>query len=136
MSKIQNIAAELNMWANETEKLYVSSKDIQYRRAAVHLRYIAASLLQGPTESTVSGDYIVTSTDSIILVDTTSGPITITLPIISIANPQGYTIKNIGPNPVIINPHSGQTIEFNPNVQMKNKTSLNLYPHLTNWNII
>jgi uncharacterized Zn finger protein len=56
MSKIQNIAAELNMWANETEKLYGSTKDIQYRRAAVHLRYIAASLLQGPTESTVTLD--------------------------------------------------------------------------------
>jgi hypothetical protein len=136
MSKIQNIAAELNMWANETERLYGSTKDIQYRRAAVHLRYIAASLLQGPNESTVTGDYIVLPTDSIILVDSTSGPVIITLPSIASANPQGYTIKNIGPNPVTINPQAGQTIEFNANVQMKNKTSLNLYPHLTNWNII
>lgn len=51
MSKIQNIAAELNMWANETEQIYRATKDIKYRKDATHLRYLAATLSQSSLPS-------------------------------------------------------------------------------------
>lgn len=42
--EIESIAAQLELWGHEQEVIYTKTKDIEYRRSAVHLRYIAAFL--------------------------------------------------------------------------------------------
>lgn len=42
--EIESIAAQLELWGHEQEFTYTRTKDIEYRRSAVHLRYIAAFL--------------------------------------------------------------------------------------------
>jgi hypothetical protein len=46
MLKLDVLAAELNLWANETEQIYRATKEIKYRRDTTHLRYLAATLNQ------------------------------------------------------------------------------------------
>lgn len=51
MIKLAVLAAELNLWANETEQIYRATKEIKYRRDTVHLRYLAATLNQSTDDS-------------------------------------------------------------------------------------
>ncbi|MFY7885514.1 MAG: hypothetical protein ACOVOV_11810, partial [Dolichospermum sp.] len=52
MLKLDVLAAELNLWANETEQIYRATKEIKYRGDAKHLRYLAATLNQSSLPST------------------------------------------------------------------------------------
>ena len=52
MLKLDVLAAELNLWANETEQIYRATKEIKYRRDTTHLRYLAATLNQSSLPST------------------------------------------------------------------------------------
>jgi hypothetical protein len=51
MLKLDVLAAELNLWANETEQIYRATKEIKYRRDTTHLRYLAATLNQSSLPS-------------------------------------------------------------------------------------
>jgi hypothetical protein len=51
MLKLDVLAAELNLWANETEQIYRATKEIKYRRDVTHLRYLAATLNQSTDDS-------------------------------------------------------------------------------------
>ena len=69
MLKLDVLSAELNLWANETEQQYRATKEMQYRRNATHLRYLAAtlnqsSILAGVTSfNTRTGDVTLLSAD-------------------------------------------------------------------------
>jgi hypothetical protein len=71
MLKLDVLAAELNLWANETEQIYRATREIQYRRNTTHLRYLAAtlnqsSILAGVTSfNTRTGDVTLLSADVI-----------------------------------------------------------------------
>jgi hypothetical protein len=69
MLKLDVLSAELNLWANETEQIYRATREMQYRRNATHLRYLAAtlnqsSILAGVTSfNTRTGDVTLLSAD-------------------------------------------------------------------------
>lgn len=74
MIKLQVLSAELNLWANETEQVYRATKDIKYRRDAVHMRYLAATLNQstndgGNTTSNVliDGGGFITASENVLV---------------------------------------------------------------------
>jgi hypothetical protein len=69
MIKLGVLAAELNLWANETEQIYRATKEIKYRRDTIHLRYLAATLNQS-TDAVSPGLYAQTA-DSIVITNTT-----------------------------------------------------------------
>lgn len=52
MLKLDVLAAELNLWANETEQIYRATKEVKYRGDAKHLRYLAATLNQSSLPAT------------------------------------------------------------------------------------
>jgi len=71
---------------------------------------------QGPTGTgsitTISGDTLLDLTYNTVLVDTTGGDVTITLPTAASADEHIYTIKKIlGTNDVIVDPDGAETVE-------------------------
>jgi hypothetical protein len=62
---------------------------------------------------TVTGDYTVLSSDSMVLVDASSGPITITLPLVSTVAGETFTVKKIdsSANAVTIDGSASETID-------------------------
>jgi hypothetical protein len=84
----------------------------------------------------VSSNYTALLTDYNIIVDGTS-PITITIPSITLANTNGYNIKNIGLSTVTIVSLIGELIDDQPQINIKNAyTSLNIVPYINNWYIV
>lgn len=59
MIKLQVLSAELNLWANETEQVYRATKDIKYRRDAVHMRYLAATLNQSTNSGNTTSNVLI-----------------------------------------------------------------------------
>ena len=87
----------------------------------------------------ISTNYVATfsSGNHIILCDTTTGPITVTMPT-AISNTGEITVKKVaGANPVTVTAIGGQTIDYQPSIGIKNvTTSISMVPDGTNWNII
>jgi hypothetical protein len=91
--------------------------------------------------NTVTTDYTATSKDNTILANTTSGPITVTLPSATGLTGRIYTIKKIGTgginNPLTITPSGGATIDGGANDIIYNDwTYVSLQTDGTNWYIV
>jgi hypothetical protein len=74
MSQIENIAAELNLWANESQLLYSKTNELVYNNLSGHLNLLSAytyRLLAEPTSGGVTtfntrvGNVVLLSTDII-----------------------------------------------------------------------
>ena len=74
MSQIENIAAELSLWANESEVLYSKTNELVYNNLSGHLNLLSAytyRLLAEPTSGGVTtfntrvGNVVLLSTDII-----------------------------------------------------------------------
>ncbi len=87
----------------------------------------------------VSTNYTPSVTDDALLVNTTMGnSITITLPLTTASNQDGYHIKNIGPGTVIIIGTSGQQIDQQISISISpgSLSSVYIVPYNNNWYII
>ena len=87
----------------------------------------------------VSTNYTPSVTDDALLVNTTMGnSITITLPLTTASNQDGYHIKNIGPGTVIIIGTSSQQIDQQISISISpgSLSSVYIVPYNNNWYII
>jgi len=90
-----------------------------------------------PTVNTITTNYTATILDSIILANTTTSDLAVTLPTAASGNQKGYTIKNIGSKSLYILPSSGQTIDGQTSwVISSSYSSLTIIPQNNNWYII
>jgi hypothetical protein len=103
-----------------------------------NIRYIDTILLgqdsgNYPPPVTKTANYSLTDSDSVLLADTTSTSITLTLPIGTAG--KAFVIKKIAtPNSLIIQPQGGQNIDGNANISLLFKdTAFQLVSDSSNW---
>jgi len=84
--------------------------------------------------TTVSGAYTLTSTDQIVLVNSTAGSVTITLPTAAGIKGQQYRVINIGTHFVTISTTSSQTINGGSSYSLPSKYySVSFLSDGSNW---
>lgn len=128
------ISSEYSITNSTTITLVTPAKENDIIEIVIYKSLVS---LPGPSINVITANYTPSSLDSVVLANTNSSDINVTLPLATSANQKGYNIKNIGSGVLTISCSGSESIDGQTNwIISSSFSSLNLIPYNNNWYII